>query len=67
MAEQTMKQGLILIRCGMKGAPRILAGVKTDRRLEAMEAWNQISQRVVPGAALIAVEWLVILGIDFAA
>jgi len=36
VAQQITKHSLILIGCGMKRAPRMLAGVETDRRLEAM-------------------------------
>lgn len=66
-AEKAKKTFAIGSALRIEPAPSVILSEKTDCRLEAMEAWQQISERVVPGAALVAVDGDIVPCIDLPA
>ena len=64
---QADKRLPVALRGGIERTPGVITGIKTYGRLEAVQGRHQIAQRIVPGAPLVAIEGLVVLGVDLAA
>ncbi len=64
VSHQADKGVPVALRGGIERTPLIIPGVNRHPRSKVMHAGNSISQRVVPSTALVAVEGLIVFGVN---